>query len=92
MIVHLVASTIFWLNAFPPSTPGAGLSDTKGPGQLILGNTVNYKTFCRLQPGEYVQVHQEDEPRNTIFINRAVGTIALGPQYKLQGGYFLRAY
>ena len=45
MIVHLVASAIFWLNEFPPSTPGAGLSDTKGPGQLILGNTVNYKRF-----------------------------------------------
>ena len=43
MIVHLVASAIFWLNEFPPSTPGAGLSDTKGPRKLILGNTVDYK-------------------------------------------------
>ena len=41
MIVHLVASSIFWLNAFTPSTTGAGLSDTKSTGQLILGNTVN---------------------------------------------------
>ena len=87
MIVHLVASTIFWLNSFPPSTPGAGLSYTKGPGQLVLGNTVNYKKFCRLQPGEYVQVHQEDELRNTIAIKWTVGAIALGPQYNLQGGY-----
>ena len=51
MIVHLVASTIFWINAFPSSTHVAGLADTKGPGQLILGNTVNYKEVCRLQPG-----------------------------------------
>ena len=58
IIVHLVASFIFWINAFPPSTPGAGLSDTKGPGQLILGNTVDYKKVCRIYPGEYVQVHQ----------------------------------
>ena len=43
MIVNLVASTIFGLNDFPPSTPGAGLSDTKGPGKIILGNTVDYK-------------------------------------------------
>ena len=92
MIVHLVASSIFWFNAFLPSTPGAGLSDTKGPGQLILGNTIDYKKVCRLQPGEYVQVHQEDEPRNTIDIDRTVGSIALGSQYNLQGGYFLRAY
>ena len=58
MIVHLVASAIFWVNAFPPSTTGAVLSDKKGPVQLILGNTVNYKKVFRLQPGEYVQVHQ----------------------------------
>ena len=41
MIVHLVVSAIFWINAFPPSTPGAKLSDPKGPGKLILGNTVD---------------------------------------------------
>ena len=51
MIVHLVASVVFWINTFPPSTPGAGLSDTKGPRQLILGNTVDYKKVCRLRPG-----------------------------------------
>ena len=33
-------------------------------------------------------MHQEYEPRNTISIDRTVGTIALGPQYNLQGGYF----
>ena len=36
-------------------------------------------------------MHQGDEPRNTIDINRTVGTIALGPQYNLQGGYFLES-
>ena len=89
MIVNLVAYAIFWLNKFPPSTPGAGMSDTKVPRQLILGNTVKYKKVCRLHPGEYVQVHQEDEPRNTIAIDRTVRAIALGPQYNHQGGYFV---
>ena len=88
MIVNPFASAIFWLNVFPPSTPGAGLSETKVPRQIILGNTINKKKVCRLQPGEYVQVHQEDEPQNTIAINQTVGAIALGPQYNLQGGYF----
>ena len=69
MIVHLVASAIFWINAFPPSTPGAGMSEKKGPGQFILGNTVDYRKVCRLQPVEYVQVHQEDEPQNIIDCN-----------------------
>ena len=90
MIVHLFASAIFWLNAFPPPTPGAGLSDTKGTGKLILRNTVDYKTVCRLQPGEYVQVHQEDKPRNTIAIEQTVSAIALGPQYNLQEGYLFK--
>ena len=85
--MHPVASDIFWLNVFPPSTPGAELSDTKGPGKLILGNMADYKKVCRLQPGEYVQVHQEDEPRNKISIDRTVGAIYLGTQYNHQGGY-----
>ena len=88
VIVHIVASAIFWINAFPPSTPGAGLSDTKCPVKLIFGSTVDYKKVCRLQPGEYVEVHQEDEPQNTIDIDQNVGAIALGPQQNLQGGYF----
>ena len=49
---------------------------------------VDYKKVCRLQPGEYSQVHQEDEPRNTIALNWTIWTIVLGPQYNLQGGYF----
>ena len=56
--------------------------------KIILGNTVDYENVCRLQPGKYVQVHQEDEPRNTIDIDRIVGAISQGPQYNLQWGYF----
>ena len=74
-----------------PSTSGAGLSDTKGLGKIVLGNTVNYKKICRLQSGEYVQLHQEDEPRNTIAIDRTVGEIALGTQFNLQGGYSFKS-
>ena len=91
MTVHLVASAIFWINAFPSSKPGAGLPDTKVPGQLLLGNIVNYKKVCRLHPGEYVQVHQEDESRNTIAIYWTVVTIAIGTQYNFQGGYFFES-
>ena len=32
-------------------------------------------------------MHQEDEPCNMIDINRTVGSIVLGHQYNLQGGY-----
>ena len=36
MIVHLVSTGIFWPNNFPPSKPGAGFYNTKGPRQLVL--------------------------------------------------------
>ena len=36
-------------------------------------------------------MHQEDKPRNTIGIDRTVGTIVLGPQYNLKGGYFFES-
>ena len=66
MIVHIVAYAIFLLDSFHPSTPGAGLSDTKGRGKITLGNTVDYKKVCRLQSGECDQVHQEDEPETQL--------------------------
>ena len=33
------------MNDFTLSKPGMGLSNTKDPGQLILGTTVEYKRF-----------------------------------------------
>ena len=68
MIIHLVATNIFWINYFSPSKPVAVMSNAKGPGKLVLGNVVDYKICFRLHPGKYVQVHQEDEPLNTIDI------------------------
>ena len=47
-----------------------------------------YTKKIRLHPGEYVLVHQEDEPFNTIDIDRTVIEIVLGPQYNIQGGFF----
>ena len=44
----------------------------------------NYKKVFRLQPVEYVQMHQYDEPQNTIAIDQTVGAIALGTQKKLR--------
>ena len=69
MIVHLVAYDFFWLNDFSPSKPGAGLSNTKGPRQLVPGTIMDYKKVCRLQLGKYVELHKEDEPRKTIDID-----------------------
>ena len=45
MIVHLVTTDIFWLNTFPTSKHGAGLSNTKAPKKLVLWKC------CVLQEG-----------------------------------------
>ena len=83
MVVHLVATVIFLLNFFPRSKPGAGLSNTKVPGQLAPETSVDYKKVCCLHLGKCVQVHQDDETRNTIDIYQIVRAIVLGPQYNL---------
>ena len=80
MIVHLVASVSFWLNYFPPSKPGAGMSNTKDPRQLVPGTFMDYKNFSRIYTSKYFQVHQYDEPRNTIDIDLTVGEIVIVPQ------------
>ena len=79
------------MNVFSPYKTGTVLSEIKGPGKLVLGTTVEYKKVFRLQPGKYVQVNQNDEPRNTIDKYLTVGSIVLGPQYNLQGGYFFES-
>ena len=76
---------------FPHKHLAQDCQKQKVPDNLSLEIWLTKNNFC-LQLGEYVQVHQEDEPRNTISINRTVGAIDLGPQYNLWGGYFLRAY
>ena len=88
MIVHLVATSIFWLNYFPSYKPSVGISNTKFSGKLVIGTVVEYKNCFRLQSGEYFQVHQEDEPQNTINIDQTVVSIVLGTQYNLQGECF----
>ena len=40
-----------------------------------------------LTPPPNKMIDHDDEPRNTIDINRTVGVIILRPQYNLQGGY-----
>ena len=80
MIVHLVASVMFWLNAFLPSKPGMGLYNTKRLRKLVLGTIVIYKKVLHLHPGEYVKVHKEDEPRNNIDKYQTGRKIVLGTQ------------
>ena len=53
----------------------------KRPWKIFLGTVLDYNKVFRLHPGEYVQVHQEDETWNIIDIDQTIGEILLRPQY-----------
>jgi hypothetical protein len=83
MTIHFVLNVIKLLNFFP--TKG-GVSDTLSPKTILSGETLDYKKHQSLQLGEYCQVHEEDNPRNSQ-ISRTKGAISLGPRDNLQGGF-----
>ena len=47
---------------------------------------LDYNVHCKLPFGDYVQTHEEDEPRN-VNAPRDLGAISLGPMENLRGGY-----
>jgi hypothetical protein len=52
----------------------------------MLGETLDYKKHLSLQKGQYCQVHEEGNPRNSQ-LARTKGAISLGPSGNLQGGF-----
>ena len=54
MIVKIVFLDIFWLNTLPPSPSVGG---NLIPHQIVTSLTIDYAKHCRLQFGEYAQVH-----------------------------------
>jgi hypothetical protein len=57
---------------------------------IMSGNTLEYRKHLSLQLGQYCQVYEEDNPRNSQ-ISRTKGEISLGPDGNLQGGFKLIA-
>jgi hypothetical protein len=82
MTVHVVLNVVKLLNFFP--TKG-GVSETLSPKTIMLGETLDYKKHLSLQIGQYCQVREEDNPRNSQ-LDCTKGTICLGPSGNLQGG------
>jgi hypothetical protein len=63
-----------------------GVSYTLSPKTIMSGETLDYKKHLSLQLGQYCQVHEEDNPRNSQ-IARTKGVISLGPSGNIQGGF-----
>jgi len=85
MVVYLVAFSIFWLNAFPLKK--RGISRTMSPGKIVTGCDIDYNNVAKLQPGEYVHTHENNNPTNTLKY-RTVAAIALCPSFNLSGTFY----
>jgi hypothetical protein len=83
MTIHIVLDAVKLLNFCP--TKG-GVYDTLSPKTIMSGEKLDYKKHMSLQLGQYCQVHEEDNPRNSQ-IARTKGAISLGPSGNLQGGF-----
>jgi hypothetical protein len=83
LTIHLVFNSVKLLNHFPVK---GGISDTISPKTIMTGETLDYKKHLSLQLGQYCQVHEEDQPRNSQ-LPRTQGAICLGPSGNVQGGF-----
>ena len=83
LMIHMVLNCVKLLNYFPPK---GGLSAVISPKTIMSGEQLDYRKHLTLQIGQYCQVHEEENPRNSQ-LSRTKGAIALGPSGNLQGGY-----
>jgi hypothetical protein len=79
LTVHIVLNVVKLLNCFPTA---GGVSDTLSPRTIMSGETLECKKHLSLQVGQYCQVHEEENPRNTQ-VARTKGAISLGPSGNL---------
>ena len=63
-----------------------GISLELIPRSIPTGESLDYKKNLTLHPGQYYQVHENEEPRNSNK-SRTQGAICLGPCVNLQGGF-----
>jgi hypothetical protein len=82
MIIEMVSSTIFWLNALPTCN---GISSTLSPRTIVTGANIDFNRHCQLEFGEYAQV---DEEHDNSMSSHTTGAIALHPTGNSQGGYY----
>ena len=82
MLIHMVFDCVTMLNFFPAKGGIAGIS----PKLLLTGVGLNKKQHFRQKFGSYCQVHEENQPRNSMD-ERTAGAICLGHSGNIQGGH-----
>ena len=83
VVIELVHFVVLWRNAFPAKR---GISMEFSPREILTGTCLSFKKHCKLDFGEYVEVHDEPSPLNGM-ISDTRAFIALGPTGNLQGTY-----
>ena len=73
LIVELVRTAVFWLNAIPPNN---GVSATITPHEIMTGHKLDFNTDACLKFGEYVHVH--NGTTNTM-CSRTGGALVVRP-------------
>jgi hypothetical protein len=82
MVIEMVFLAVFWLNAFPHRL---GISQTLSPRTIVTGLHIDYNKHCRIEFGQYVQIHEQHD---NSMAPRTVGALALRPTGNQQGGYY----
>ena len=81
--IELAKNFVMFLNAFHPNSE---LSKTYFPRTIMTGKALDWKKICRLHSGDYAQVHEDRNTKNTLE-DRTQRAICLGPTGNLPGTY-----
>ena len=82
MTISMVLFNGRMLNNFPSK---GGVSDRFSPRMLLTGENLDAKRDLPLEFCSYCQVHENDEPRNTM-VARTQAALSMGPSGNKQGG------
>ena len=82
LIIKMVYTQNFWLNAFPHVD---GISQMMSPKEIIAGFRVNFLQHCKVEFGDYVQTHEE---HTNDMKSCTIGALSLWPTGNSQGGYY----
>ena len=82
MTISMVLFNGRMLNNFPSK---GGVSDRFSPRMLLTGENLDAKIDLPLEFCSYCQVHENDEPRNTM-VARTQAALSMGPSGNKQGG------
>ena len=83
ILVHLVANTVFWLNAFLPANGTS--SDSLSLHYLLTGKHLDYQKHIHMEFGAYVQIHEE---HTNDMMPHMIGAICLGLSSNKKGRHY----